>query len=45
MYIYIGMLEGSEAPGKRIKRIKKVCGPIKEFLGINSLFNQKNYFK
>jgi hypothetical protein len=30
--MYIGMLERSEAPGKRIKRIKKVFGPIKEFL-------------
>jgi hypothetical protein len=29
--MYIGMLEGSEAPGKRIKRIKKVFGPIKSF--------------
>jgi hypothetical protein len=29
---YIGMLERSEAPGKRIKRIKKVFGPIKELL-------------
>jgi hypothetical protein len=28
----IDMLERSEAPGKRIKRIKKVFGPIKEFL-------------
>ncbi len=31
--MYIGMLEGSEAPGKRIKRIKRikrVFGPIKD---------------
>jgi hypothetical protein len=31
--MYIGMLEGSEAPGKRIKRIKKkIFELIKEFL-------------
>jgi hypothetical protein len=31
--MYIGMLERSEAPGKRIKKNKKkVFRPIKEFL-------------
>jgi hypothetical protein len=41
--MYIGMLERSEAPGKRIKKNKKekrVFRPIKEFLWTFSLFNQ-----